>query len=147
MLNSLAFAAPLKPSNDVVTLLIGVNNQYQHRTQQEYADELITLLNQALQYAANNKKRVIVLSIPDYSVTPFTSGSDKILIAKEIDSFNIIIKIRAIQMGVNYLDTTPSTRLALNDISLIATDGLHPSGGQYKVWAKGLLLIIKLALQ
>jgi lysophospholipase L1-like esterase len=146
LLGTLGLAAPLKPTYDIVTLLIGVNNQYQHGTQQEYADQFLTLLNMAVQYAGNNKKRVIVLSIPDYSVTPFASGSDKTLIAKEIDSFNVINKTIATQAGVNYLDITGSSRLAANDPSLIAADGLHPSGLEYKVWADGLVPIIKKAL-
>ena len=75
------------------------------------------------------------------------AGSDKTLIAKEIDAFNEINKTIAEQAGVTYLDITGSSRLAANDPSLIAADGLHPSGLQYKVWADLLLPIIKKALQ
>ncbi len=147
LLSSLEYAAPTKPSYDIVTLLIGVNNQYQHRTQQEYTDEFSVLLNKAIQFAGGNTKRVIVLSIPDYSVTPFASRSDKDLIAREIDAFNRINRKISESTGVNYLDITASTRLAANDASLIANDGLHPSGKEYKVWAEGLVPIIKAALQ
>jgi len=147
LLSALYSIAPTKSIYDIVTLLIGVNNQYQRRTEQEYADEFLTLLNKAIQYVGNNKKRVIVLSIPDYSVTPFASRSDKVLIAKEIDAFNAINKIISNHAGVNYLDTTASTRLAVNDLSLVANDGLHPSGREYKVWAEELIPIIKTALQ
>ncbi|MEP7142979.1 MAG: SGNH/GDSL hydrolase family protein [Ferruginibacter sp.] len=147
LLSTLSLAAPLKPKYDIVTLLIGVNNQYQHRTQQEYADQFLTLLNIAIQYAGNNKKRVIVLSIPDYSVTPYASGSDRALIAREIDSFNLINNTISSKMGVNYLDITGSSRLAANDLSLIAPDGLHPSGREYKVWADGLVPVIQKALE
>lgn len=147
LLGSLAIAAPVKPTYDIVTLLIGVNNQYQHRTQQEYADEFLILLNKAIQYAGNNKKRVIVLSIPDYSVTPYASGSDKALIAKEIDEFNAINKKIAEQAGVHYLDITGFTRMAEANASLIATDGLHPSGLEYAVWANELVPVIKNALK
>lgn len=147
LLGSLAIAVPVKPTYDIVTLLIGVNNQYQHRTQQEYADEFLILLNKTIQYAGNNKKRVIVLSIPDYSVTPYASGSDKALIAKEIDEFNAINKKIAEQAGVHYLDITGFTRMAEANASLIATDGLHPSGLEYAVWANELVLVIKNALK
>jgi len=147
LLNALAFSPPGKPKYDIVTLLIGVNNQYQHRTQQEYAEQFLTLLNLAMTYAGNDRKRVIVLSIPDYSVTPFASGSDKELIAKEIDSFNVINKRISTQMVVNYLDITGFSRLAANNPALIATDGLHPSGLEYKVWVEGLVPIIKEAVK
>lgn len=147
LLNAIATQAPSKQPYDIVTLLIGVNNQYKHQSQQQYADEFLTLLNKAIQYAGNNKKRVIVLSIPDYSVTPFASGSDKALIAKEIDAFNAINKTIAQQAGVNYLDITAYTRMAATDAGLVATDGLHPSGREYKAWAEALLPVIKVALQ
>jgi len=147
LISTLDFAAPLKSSYDIVTLLIGVNNQYQGRSKQEYTDQFLLLLNRAVLYAANNKKRVIVLSIPDYSVTPFASGSNKALIAREIDSFNVINKTITTNAGINYLDITPASRLAANDKTLIATDGLHPSGLQYKLWAEGLVPIIKNALK
>lgn len=147
LLSSLAYEVPVKPTYDIVTLLIGVNNQYQHRTQEEYADEFLILLNKAIQYAGNNKKRVIVLSIPDYSVTPYASGSDKALIAKEIDEFNAINKKIAMQAAVNYIDITGFTRMAATNASLIATDGLHPSGIEYAIWANQLLPVIKIALK
>jgi lysophospholipase L1-like esterase len=147
LLSTLDIAAPLKPQYDLVTLLIGVNNQYQHKTQGEYADQFLTLLNKAILYAGNNKKRVIVLSIPDYSVTPFAIGSDKVLIATEIDSFNAINKKISDQAGVNYLDITGISRLAAIDLTLNANDGLHPSGLQYKLWADALIPIVKKALQ
>jgi lysophospholipase L1-like esterase len=143
LLNSLAIAPPAKPAYDIVTLLIGVNNQYQQKPQQEYADEFLILLKKAIGYAGNNKNRVIVLSIPDYSVTPFASRGDKETIAKEIDAFNEINKTITLNEGVNYLDITPASRLAEYDPSLIAGDNLHPSGLEYKVWAEGLLPIIK----
>jgi len=147
LLNKLASAPPLKAQYDIVTLLIGVNNQHQYRTQQEYASQFLELLNISIQYAGLNKKRVIVLSIPDYSVTPYASGSNKALIARQIDSFNVINKTTAIKAGVSYLDITPSSRLAANDPSLIASDGLHPSWLEYKVWAEALLPIIQQALK
>lgn len=147
LLSSLEYADLAKPSYDIVTLLIGVNNQYQHRTQQEYTDEFLILLKKAIEYAGGNTKRVIVLSIPDYSVTPFASRSDKVLIALEIDAFNRINRKISENAGVYYLDITPSTRLAANDASLIANDGLHPSGKEYKVWAEGIVSIVKSVLQ
>ncbi|MEO5890092.1 MAG: GDSL-type esterase/lipase family protein [Ferruginibacter sp.] len=147
LLNAIAVSPPTQPSYDIVTLLIGVNNQHQQKTQEEYAAQFLTLLNMAVHYAGDNRNRVVVLSIPDYSVTPYAQGSDKALIAKEIDSFNLINKSIALKNGVNYLDITASSRLAANDASLIASDGLHPSRIEYKVWADALVPVIKLALQ
>lgn len=138
---------PLKSTYDIVTLLIGVNNQYQHRTQDEYRQQFTSLLERSIEYAGNRKKRVIVLSIPDYSVTPYASNSDKELIAKQIDSFNVINKTISQQYQVNYIDITGDTRLAAIYPSLIASDGLHLSGSAYAVWAAKLVPVIKVVLQ
>jgi lysophospholipase L1-like esterase len=147
LLGFLAETNPPKPLYDIVTLLIGVNNQYQRRAKDEYAREFLLLLNRAIQYAGNRKSRVIVLSIPDYGVTPFASGSDTALIAKEIDEFNAVNRSIALQAGVQYLDVTDFTRLAANNPSLVASDGLHPSGTEYAVWAQALVPVIKAAIK
>ena len=143
LLNRINNTPPLKLKYDIVTLLIGVNNQYQHRTQEEYRLQFTTLLQKAIQYAGDSNRHVFVLSIPDYSVTPFASGSNKELIAAQIDSFNTINKTISEQYHVNYLDITGDTRLASTDPSLIATDGLHPSGTEYAVWAAKLSPMIR----
>lgn len=124
---------PPQNNYDVVTLLIGVNNQYQGRGIEEYKMEFTILLNRAIQYAGNKPGHVFVLSIPDYSVTPFAAGSDRAKIAAEIDQFNAANKMISLQLGAHYLDITAVSREA--DPTLIAGDGLHPSGKQYKRWA------------
>jgi len=118
-----------------VTLLIGVNNQYQGRSTEVYKSEFKSLLESAIRYAGNSKEHVYVLSIPDYSVTPFARRLDTSKIAKEIDLYNLINKTIALQLGVHYLDITPISRESKNDPLLIAADGLHPSAVQYKKWA------------
>lgn len=135
------------PANnfDVVSLLIGVNNQYQGRSIDEYKTEFTLLLNGAIQYAGNKPTHVFVLSIPDYSVTPFASGSDRAKIAAEIDQFNSANTTISFQLGVNYLDITRISRET--DPALIAGDGLHPSGKQYKRWADLLVPIMQHVLQ
>jgi len=143
LINRINTAPPLKSTYDFVTLLIGVNNQYQGRSQAEYATEFTVLLNTAIQYAGNRAKRVAVLSIPDWGVTPFAAGQDRALIARQIDSFNVINKQIALAKSVNYIDITPATRMAATDPSLIAGDGLHPSGKEYTVWAVLLAAVIK----
>lgn len=130
------------PTNfDVVTLLIGVNNQYQGRSLDEYKTEFTWLLNRAILYANNRPTHVFVLSIPDYSLTPFAQTSDTAKIAREVAQFNIENKKIALQLGVNYLNITPISREP--DPELLAGDGLHPSGKQYKRWADLLAPMIK----
>ncbi len=136
--------ASLQTNYDVVSLLIGVNNQFQGRSVNEYKSEFTFLLNRAIQYAGNKPTHVFVLSIPDYSVTPFAQGSDRARIAAEIDQFNAANKAISLQLGVNYLDITPISREP--DPALVANDGLHPSGKQYKRWADLLVSMIKQVL-
>ena len=126
---------PPKTNYSVVTLLIGVNNQYQHLSIDEFKTEFAELLNRSVSYAGNNKDHVIVLSIPDYSVTPFAAGADTAEIAKEIDEFNAANKAITLAAGVQYLDITPISREAKYNLQLVAGDGLHPSAIQYEKWS------------
>lgn len=121
---------------DIVTLLIGVNNQYQGRSEPEYQTQFTELLQKAIQLAGNISSHVIVLSIPDYSVVPFAHDGDTILIAKEINSFNIINKEISANYKVNYINVTDESRKAAIDKSLITYDNLHYSGKEYAIWAK-----------
>jgi lysophospholipase L1-like esterase len=131
---------------DAVSLLIGVNNQYQRRSQAEYRTEFELLLTKSISYAGGNASKVFVLSIPDYSVTPFALNSDTARIAREIDEFNSINKQIAQQYRVTYIDITPISREGRFDPSLQAADGLHPSGKQYMRWAALLAPLMKLVL-
>lgn len=146
LINAINSNLPTRTNYDFVTLLIGVNNQYQGRSQQEYATEFTFLLNRAILYAGSKANRVAVLSIPDWSVTPFANGQNTALIARQIDSFNLINKQISLQMNVHYLDITLSTRMAIVDPTLIANDGLHPSGKEYTKWATMLSDTIKRSL-
>ncbi len=125
-----------KSSYAIVTLLIGVNNQYHGRTQSEYKEQFTELLIKSIALAGGKASHVVVLSIPDYSVTPFAGWrADKTLIASEIDSFNMINKQISGDYQVNYIDITGESRKAATDLSLIASDGLHYSGKEYTIWA------------
>ncbi|HEY2583965.1 MAG TPA: GDSL-type esterase/lipase family protein [Mucilaginibacter sp.] len=116
-----------------VTLLIGVNDQYQGLNQSNYSIKFAQVLNTAINFANGNTGRVFVLSIPDYGVTPFGGGRDNV-IGPEIDQFNAINKAISLKAGVNYLDITPVSRTAVKNPALTAADGLHPSGEMYSIW-------------
>lgn len=121
---------------DFVTLLIGVNNQYRGRSADEYAKQFEELLQQAIGYAGGNTNHVIVLSIPDWGVTPFAEGRDRKQIAKEIDLYNSFNERISKQYKVHYINITSFTREAATDKTLVAKDGLHPSGKDYARWAE-----------
>lgn len=135
--NMIATRHPSGPYN-VVSLLIGVNDQYQFHDTSGYRERFRDLLNTSIGLAGNLPTHVFVLSIPDYSVTPFAAYSDTTRIRIQIDQFNVINRSVTMQYGCNYLDITPSTREAKNDASLLAPDGLHPSGKEYLKWSERL---------
>lgn len=124
----------LLPKYDLVSLLIGVNNQYRGRDAEEYRAQFKELLQKAILFAGGNKLRVFVVSIPDWGVTPFAEGRDRKKIAEEIDLYNKINKEETLKEGITYIDITPESRNAANDKSLVASDGLHPSEKMYKEW-------------
>jgi lysophospholipase L1-like esterase len=130
-------AAPRGPYG-LVTLLIGVNDQYRGRDPETYRPDFVAMLQRAIGFAGGRAERVVVLSIPDWSVTPFaaTSGRDKGKIAAEIDRFNQINREEAARAGARYVDVTPISRRAATDRSLVAGDGLHPAGAMYAEWAR-----------
>lgn len=128
-------AAP-SGSFELVSLLIGVNNQYRGRDIDEYRAQFADLLGRAIQFAARQPRRVLVLSIPDWGVTPFARGRDRAAIGQAIDQFNAVNKEAARQGGAQYVDVTPVSRLAAVDGALVAADGLHPSGKMYSEWAR-----------
>jgi len=134
LLDAIATQNPQGPF-DVVTLLIGVNDQYQHFDTGGYRINFNQCLLNAIALAGNKRDHVFVLSIPDYSVTPFAANGDTTEIRKEIDEFNAINKEVTLSFNISYTDITPFTREAKNDASLIAGDGLHPSGKEYAKWA------------
>ena len=128
---------------DIVSLLIGVNNQFQGRSEAEYAEQFELLLQRCIRLTGNRPGRVIVLSIPDYSVTPFGRMGDTASIAAEIDSFNRINLKLARNYSVQYINVTEESRKAAADPSLIAPDGLHFSAKEYLVWARMMEPLLK----
>lgn len=132
LLNAVA-SANLSNEFDLVTLLIGVNNQFQGKSIQQYKKEFITLLLKSIALAEGDKENVIVLSIPDYGYTPYGESNQE-AISSEIDKFNAVNKQVADSIGVSYFDITPISRNGLSDPSLVASDGLHPSAMMYEQW-------------
>jgi lysophospholipase L1-like esterase len=121
---------------DFVTLLIGVNNQYRGRQLIEYKEQLEELLNKAIALAGGKEKHVIIISIPDYSITPFAKDMETEKITKEIDIFNGVAKALSIQYKTAFVDITEGSKEAEHDAELVAEDGLHPSAKEYKKWAE-----------
>jgi lysophospholipase L1-like esterase len=136
--DGMALARPKGPF-ELVSLLIGVNNQYRRRPLDEYREQFVALLVRAIELAGGDAGRVLVLSIPDWGVTPFAKGQDRSAIGSAIDDFNRINADETHRLGARYVDITPESRGASSDPSLIARDGLHPSGRMYTEWAQLVL--------
>lgn len=126
----------------LVSILIGVNNQYQGIDIASYEPDLRVIIDLALDLVNKDKSRVFILSIPDYAYTPFGKGDETI--TQEIDNYNSIKRRVAAEYGIAYINITPVSRFGLRNSSLVAEDGLHPSGLQYEQWVKGILPHIKL---
>jgi lysophospholipase L1-like esterase len=130
--------AHLKNQYDLVSLLIGVNNQYQGKPVDQYAIEFEDLLKTAIRLAKGNTDHVFVVSIPDYGYTPFGQAK-KETISREIDEFNSINKRITEKYNVAYYNITDLSRKGLEDPSLVAADKLHPSGKMYTLWMERIL--------
>jgi lysophospholipase L1-like esterase len=131
---------------DLVSLMIGVNNQYRGQSQERYRTEFAALLKTAVTFAKGNATHVFVLSIPDWGKSPYADGRNSEKIAAEIDAFNGITQAECQKAGVAYVDITPLSRQATGDASQFADDGLHYSGKQMKQWAEKALPVAKTRL-
>jgi lysophospholipase L1-like esterase len=121
---------------DIVSLMIGVNNQYRNLPMENYRRDFIDLLQVASSLARDDPNRVFVLSIPDWSVTPYATGRDRQKLSAAIDRFNTICRQEAERLNITFVDIKPASRRAKHDISLLAGDGLHPSGKMYTLWVE-----------
>lgn len=124
---------------DLVSLLIGVNNQYRGRPSAQFRTELIQLINRAIRYAGGDSTKLFLVSIPDWGVTPFASGRDHVRIAREIDEYNEVIRQEAEARKLLFFNITDISRLAASDNTLLADDRLHPSGKMYRMWVELML--------
>lgn len=119
---------------DLVTLLAGVNNQYRGLDLDEYGKELGQLIETAAGFADGRYDRVMVVSIPDWGVTPFAADRDRGKIASEIDEFNLVARQEALKRNVTFVDITEDYRASVQHEAMLAADGLHPSGRMYALW-------------
>lgn len=132
---------------DLVSLLIGVNNQYRGYEIDIYKTEFRILIEQAIKFAGNKSENVFVVSIPNYGVTPFgqTRGEEKI--RTELLEYDRIAKEIANDYGINFVDITPISEKAKSDLELVADDNLHPSGKMYSEWTDKIYPVVKSILE
>lgn len=123
---------------DLVSIQIGVNNQYRKRPLSEFETELEELVRKAITQSRMRERGVFLLSIPDYGVTPFGAKNAEV-ISFEVDRFNAVIRRVAEEYNVDFFNITPSTREALTNKNLIARDSLHPSALMYRLWVDDIV--------
>ena len=146
LLNAIAAENPSGPF-DLVTVLIGVNNQFQGRHIAEYRKELVEILKKAIALANEKPSHVVAFSIPDWGVTPFASNANAMSVATEIDAFNKVKAEECAKLGIELVDVTAISRTAPQHPDLLADDGLHPSGRMYTLWAEAALPTVIKAVQ
>ncbi len=132
----------LNSQYDFVTLLIGVNNQYRELPIEDFKNDFEFLLKKAIHFAGNDIDRVVVLSIPDWSVTPFAKDKDVNKIAVEIEAYNNVCETIAQQYNICFVNITASTKTAKDDLSIITEDGLHYAPKELRDWAEIIATII-----
>ncbi|OGO28964.1 MAG: hypothetical protein A2Z16_05165 [Chloroflexi bacterium RBG_16_54_18] len=138
---------PYEGNFDLVTLLIGVNNQFQGLDIEEFHQDFELLLKKAIEYTGGDPNRVIVLSIPDWGDTPFAAGFDRLRISREIDEFNWINRRLSNEAGVYHIDITPLSRQVGQQPANLVEDELHPSAEMYAAWVELVLPVALLILQ
>ena len=129
--------APVAGDHALVSLLTGVNNQYRGRPLDEFRSQFAALLRRAAGFAGGDPRRVLVLAIPDWGVTPFAFAQqrDVALVAAQIDGFNAVCREEATRAGARWVDIAPVSRERGGEVEMLADDGLHPSAAMYALWA------------
>ncbi|HNH03569.1 MAG TPA: SGNH/GDSL hydrolase family protein [Anaerolineales bacterium] len=126
---------------DLVTLLIGVNDQYRGYPLDGYREDFRFMLGKAIEYAGGDPQHVIVLSIPDWGFTPFAATRETEPISMQIDGFNAVNLEETKSAGAHYVDVTEISRMAMDDFELLAPDRLHPSGKMYSMWVEKVISV------
>lgn len=129
----------LQGSYSLVSLQIGVNNQFRGRELSNYRVEFNKLMRIAIEFASGQQNNVFAISIPDWGVTPFAGGKNSLKISEEIDRFNQVMKAVTMAAGGRFVDITPLSREVVGDPAMLAEDGLHPSGAMYAAWVERIL--------
>lgn len=129
-------AQPPKGPFDFVSLLIGVNNQYRGRSVDDYGTQFDALLRRAVGFSGGRAARVLVLSIPDWGVTPYAEGRDRQRIAAELDAYNAAASDACTRHGIAFVDITDLSRLHGAEPAMLVDDGLHPSAKMYALWSQ-----------
>lgn len=140
-IDAAATREPIPADHALVSLLIGVNNQYRGRPLAEYEAQFSALLERAVGFAGGDPARVLVVAIPDWGVTPFAiqSGRDRAKIAAQLDAFNAAARRIAEARGARFVDIAPVSRERGGEAAMLAEDGLHPSAALYALWAEAAL--------
>ncbi len=141
--------APLGDDHALVSLLIGVNNQYRGRPLDEFRAQFAALRRRATAFAGGDARRVLVLAIPDWGVTPFAfaQSRDRALVAAQIDAFNAVCRDEAVRAGARWIDIAPVSRERGGEAEMLADDGLHPSAAMYALWSSLALPAARQALR
>lgn len=137
LLTGIASSLERDKDYNLVSILIGVNNQYQGLDIIIYEPQLRTIIDLAIEITGEDTSRIFILSIPDYAYTPFGKGDKNI--SNEIDAYNEINRRVALEYGILRVDITPISRRGIEEPALVAGDGLHPSGEQYREWVEKII--------
>ena len=129
----------LTDNYDLVSLLIGVNNQFQGRPFAQYDEEFTMLLAEAIRLASGDSNRVFVVSIPDYYFTPFGQAKAAYNTSEELSTYNDFAEALCVEWGITFVNITPISENGIQSPELVAKDGLHPSGKQYELWVGEIL--------
>jgi lysophospholipase L1-like esterase len=144
LIRGIESASP-KSDYDMVSLLIGANNQFQKRDFSQYDKEFDQLLAKAIELAKGDTAAVFVLSIPDYYYTPFGQARGTALVSEELNAYNSYAEAKCLEWGVPFVNITPISEQGIIHPELVAKDGLHPSGQQYSLWVDQILKEVELA--
>ncbi len=132
----------------LVSLLVGVNNQYRGRPLDEFRVQFAALLQRAVAFAGGDPRRVLVLAIPDWGVTPFAfaQSRDAGLVGAQVDAFNAVCREEAARAGAHWIDIAPVSRARGGEAGMLVDDGLHPSAAMYALWTAQALPAARQAL-